>query len=97
MLMVHHTHLTHKITVTDLAVTAPTLTRTGHTPHQVMWETTTSATVMDSILREVDMRKMKMMIYGMGKDVAQAAVAVKGRTHLTSASTSTTAHLRTWK
>ena len=57
---------------------------------------TTSAILINSLLREVDGRWMKMMIYGMGKDVAQAAVAVSGTTHLTSASTSTTPHLRTW-
>ena len=90
MLMVTHSH--------NITVAAPTLTRTGHTPCQITWETTTSATVMDSTLREVDWREeMKMMIYGMGKDVAQAAVAANGRTHLTSASNSTTPHLRTWK
>ena len=46
---------------------------------------TTSAKVIDSILRKLYGRKMKMMIYGMGKDVAQTAVAVNGTTHLTSA------------
>ena len=50
---------------------------------------TTSAIVINSRLREVDGKK--------GKDVAQAVVAVNGTTHLTSASTSTTPHLRTWK
>ena len=59
---------------------------------------TISVIVMDSILREEVRRKeMKMMIYGMGKDVAQAAAAVNGGTHLTSANTSTTPHLKTWK
>ena len=58
---------------------------------------TTSAILMNSGLRKADVRKMKMMIYGMEKDVAQAAVAVNGTTHFTSASTSTTPHLRTWK
>ena len=54
--------------------------------------------VTDTILWEVGgMREMLMMIYGMGKDVAQAAIAVNGTTHLTSANTSTTPHLRTWK
>ena len=68
------------------------------TPHQIMWEMTTSEIVVESTLREVVGREeMMMMIYGMGKDVAQAAVAVNGRTHLTSANTSTTPHLRTWK
>ena len=93
--------LLHMLMVTQShngTVAAPTLIRTGHTPHSAMWETTTSATVMDIILREVDGRdEIKMMIYGMGKDLAQAAVAVNGKTHLTSASTSTTPHLRTWK
>ena len=37
------------------------------------------------------------MIYGTGKDVAQAVVAVNGMTHLVSANTSTTPQLRTWK
>ena len=58
---------------------------------------TTSAIVTHSILREMNGKEqMMMMIYGMGKDVAKAAVAVNGMTHLTSASTSTTPHLRTW-
>ena len=61
-------------------------------PHPRMWEMTISAIVIE---REAE--EMKMMIYGMGKDVAQAAVAVNGTTHLTSASTSITPHLRTWK
>ena len=74
---------------------AQTLAPTGHMPHQMMWVTTTSAIVMDSILRKMEKQEMLMMIYGMVKDVAQAAV--NGTTHLTSANTSTTPHMRTWK
>ena len=59
---------------------------------------TTSAIVTVSILRKMNEQEMtKMMIYGMGKDVAQAAVAVKGTTHFISANTSTTPPLKTWK
>ena len=36
----------------------------------MMWITTTSAIVMDSILRKMEKQEMMMMIYGMGKDVA---------------------------
>ena len=76
---------------------AQTLAPTGHMPYQMMWITTTSAIVMDSILSKMEKQEMLMMIYGMVKDVAQAAAAVIGTTHLTSANTSTTPHMRTWK
>ena len=75
------------------SVPVPTLTLTGHTSHHIMWETTTSAIVISSIIKE----EMMMMIYGMEKDVTKVAVAVNGTSHLTSAKTSTTLHLRTWK
>ena len=42
MLMVTQTQAANKRTVAD-----PTLTRIGHTPHQMMWDTTTSAIVMN--------------------------------------------------
>ena len=80
------------------AVAAPTLTGTGHSPHQMVWEMTTSAIVTDCILLRKDtMGMVHGIIYGMGKDVAQSAVAANGTTHLTSVNTSTIPHLRTWK
>ena len=61
-----------------------------------MWDIITFAIMMDSLLRKVNGREEMMMIYGMEKVVTQAAVVVNGMTHLTSANTSTTPHLRTW-
>ena len=46
---------------------------------------------------ELDSSYMMTITCGMGKDVAQAAVVVNGRTHLTSANASTIQHLRTSK
>ena len=63
---VTHTH------TDDLPVAAPTLDSIGHSPPQIMWVMTTSVIVTMSIL----LQQMLMMIYGMGKDVAQAAAAV---------------------
>ena len=94
-LLLHMLMATHTSNI--ISVSAQTLAPAGHMPYQIMWIMTTSAIVMDSILRKMEKQEMLMMIYGMGKDVAQAAVAVKGTTHLTSANTSTTPHLRTWK
>ena len=88
LLMVMVTHITN-----NLPVAAPTLDTIGHSPPQIMWVTTISVIVTLSIL----IQEMPMMIYGMGKDVVQVVVAVNGTSHLTSASTSTTPHPRTWK
>ena len=51
-----------------------------------MWDMATSVILTDRKMREIEKQKtmMLMMIYGMGKDVAQAAAAVNGTTHLTS-------------
>ena len=67
-------------------VTDPILTSTGHTPYPMIWDMTTSAIVMERLLKIIIII-MKMMIYGMEKGVTQAAAAVNSTAHLTSVNT----------